>query len=71
MEFDLRFTLILMLVFGLIALGAGIQGARPPSLKGPRMIPWRFIMLVCVTICVILIVHVLALFGVKTGRDPY
>ena len=34
------------LALALIGLFAGWRGARPPNpLKGPRMAPWRFIML--------------------------
>jgi hypothetical protein len=33
-----------------LAVFAGWRGARPPNpLKGPRLIPWRFIMLLATT----------------------
>ena len=48
----------LELGFALAALGAfaGWRGARPPNpMKGPRLVPWRAIMLLCATLALILI----------------
>jgi len=42
---DLRTSLTLGAGFLAIALFAGWRGARPPNPhKGPRMVPWRFVM---------------------------
>lgn len=46
----------------------GWRGARPPDLiKGPRMVPWRFLMLVSAALAVFLLVHVVNLLGYTTG----
>lgn len=48
-----------------LALVAGWRGGRPPDLaRGPRMVPWRFIMLLSATLAFLLLVHLAyALFG--------
>jgi hypothetical protein len=52
-----------------IALFCGWRGARPPNpLKGPRMIPWRFIMVTCAALLLPMVVHILNLIGVTTGH---
>lgn len=45
------------------------MGARPvnPN-KGPRMVPWRFLMLLTFTASLLLLVHLLTLLGLKS--DP-
>lgn len=55
----------------LIAFGvfAGWRGARPPSpLKGPRLIPWRFLMLLAAAGVLLMAVHLVNLAGFTTGR---
>jgi hypothetical protein len=40
------------------------RGARPVNLvRGPRMIPWRFLMLLCATLAALLLIHVGTLLG--------
>jgi hypothetical protein len=52
-----------------IGLFCGWRGARPPNpLKGPRMIPWRFIMVTCAALLLPVVVHLLNLVGVTTGH---
>jgi len=52
-----------------VALFAGWRGARAPNpLKGPRLVPWRMIMLVSAAGLLPMIVHILNLLGVATGR---
>ena len=65
----LTLTLILAAIFfGLAALAAW-RGARAPNpLKGPRMIPWHLVMLTCAALAMLMIVHLLNLAGVNTGR---
>jgi hypothetical protein len=59
-------TLILLAVASAVAVFSGWRGARPPDLsKGPRMIPWRFIMLVAGALAVLLLIH---LASVLSGR---
>lgn len=56
---------------GLLALGvfAGWRGARPPNPhKGPRLIPWRFIMVLAAAGVMLMTVHAVNLLGVTTGR---
>ena len=63
-------TLALSAAFLALALGAGWLGARPPDPhRGPRMAPWRFIMLLAAAGLMILLVHLLNLMGLTTGRQ--
>lgn len=53
---------------GLTALAAW-RGARPPNLlKGPRMIPWRIIMVTGAATTLMLLVHLASLFGLHHDR---
>jgi hypothetical protein len=61
-------TLTLFLLAGAVAamIFAGWRGARPPHpLKGPRMVPWRFLMLGAAALAFLLLVHVGTLMGVQ------
>jgi hypothetical protein len=52
-----------------LAVFAGWRGARPPNpLKGPRLIPWRMIMLLAAACLLPMLVHLVNLAGVTTGR---
>jgi hypothetical protein len=52
-----------------IAAFAGWRGARPPNFaKGPRLVPWRAIMVTCSAFALFFMVHIVNLLGVKTGR---
>lgn len=65
----LALTSSLAAIFIAIALLAAWRGARPFNpLKGPRMIPWRMIMLLSAALTMLMLVHVLNLVGVTTGR---
>lgn len=65
---DLRTTLIVMGLLAALGLFAGWRGARPPNPhKGPRMAPWRFIMLLAAAGVVLMAVHAVNLMGVTTG----
>jgi hypothetical protein len=62
-------TLIVLAIVAAVAVGAGWMGARPPDFKrGPRMIPWRVIMVASVVTALLMLVHLLNLNGVSTGR---
>ena len=64
-------TLTLGLCAGLLALGAlaGWRGARPPDpRKGPRMVPWRFLMLLAAAGLMIALVHLATLLGLRQDR---
>ncbi|WP_332770107.1 hypothetical protein [Phenylobacterium sp.] len=52
-----------------LAAFAGWRGARPPNFaKGPRLAPWRFIMVTATALALFLLVHIVNLLGVTTGR---
>lgn len=58
-------TLILMASLAALTAFAGWRGARPPNLvKGPRMIPWRPLMIVFATGTVMTGAHLAALLAV-------
>ncbi|WP_447910951.1 hypothetical protein [Brevundimonas bullata] len=60
-------TLILLVLASAVAVFSGWRGARPPDLfKGPRMIPWRFIMLVAGALAVLLLIHLASVLGGRT-----
>jgi hypothetical protein len=66
---DLPFTLAIGA--GLVALAAfaGWRGARPPNPhRGPRLIPWRFIMLAAVACLLPVLIHLAALLGISSGQ---
>ena len=47
----------------------GWRGARPPDLaRGPRLVPWRFLMLLSAAWVLLMVVHLFNLMGVETGR---
>ncbi len=76
MRSQMDFPLTLAISAGLLALtlGAGWLGARPPNPhKGPRMVPWRMIMLLSAAVLMVVLAHLLNLAGVTTGRggQPY
>lgn len=66
---DLTLTLILAAVALAIAVICGWMGARPPNpLRGPRMTPYRLIMVSAAACLLMLVVHIVNLLGVTTGR---
>lgn len=66
---DLTSTLTAAIVFLALAILCGWRGARPIDvLKGPRMVPWRPLMMVCVVGLMLMLVHLFNLLGVQTGH---
>jgi MFS superfamily sulfate permease-like transporter len=66
---DLKVTLAGLAVTAGLMLFAGWRGARPPDfLKGPRMAPWRPLMVAFATAFLILLVHLVNLLGITTGQ---
>ena len=62
-------TLALLTLFAALAAFCRWRGARPLDIsKGPRMVPWAALMLICIVACVLMVVHLLNLYGVVTGR---
>lgn len=58
-------TLILLASLAALTAFAGWRGAQPPNLvKGPRMIPWRPLMIVFATGTVMTGAHLAALLAV-------
>ena len=52
------------------AVFCGWRGSRLWDFrKGPRMIPWRFLMLLSAVFAMVMIVHLLNLLGVQTGQN--
>ena len=66
---DLAATLAALAASLVIAGVAGWLGARPPDLRrGPRMVPYRMIMLLSGAAGLLFLVHLVNLAGVHTGR---
>lgn len=66
---ELPTTLALLAAALALALVSGWRGARKPDLaKGPRLVPWRMIMLTAAALAMLLLVHAVNLLGVTTGR---
>jgi hypothetical protein len=64
-------SLTISLLGACMALTAlcGWRGARPPDpLRGPRLIPWRVLMLLTAGCALPLLVHLVNLLGLQTGR---
>ena len=56
--------LLILAIGGLCAW----RGAAPPNPhRGPRLVPWRFLMVLCGAIAMYLAAHLLNLMGVATG----
>lgn len=52
-----------------LAVLCGWRGARPPDLRrGPRLVPYRFLMLLAGAFVVLMLAHAANLLGVRTGR---
>lgn len=61
---DLRLTLILLAASLALTVFSGWRGAQPPNLlKGPRMIPWRFLMIMGAALVMLLVIHLGTLAG--------
>ena len=59
-------TLTLSLLAAALIVGgfAGWRGARPSDFLKPRMVPWRFIMLLAGAFAFLLLIHLGTLLGV-------
>jgi hypothetical protein len=65
----LQLTLWLFAACAATALVCGWRGARPPNLmRGPRLVPWRFLMALSACGALVFLVHLLNLLGLHTGR---
>ncbi|ATC31446.1 hypothetical protein CA606_03255 [Caulobacter vibrioides] len=67
---DLPVTAAAAILFLILAVLFGWLGARPINiLKGPRMVPWRPLMMICVVGLMLMMVHLVNLLGVQTGNQ--
>jgi hypothetical protein len=65
----LPLTLSLLVACAGVAIFCGWRGARPPDpLRGPRLVPWRVLMLLSAGGALPLLVHLVNLLGLQTGR---
>lgn len=66
---SMTLTLSLLAALAAMALFAGWRGSLPPNLvKGPRMIPWRAIMVVSAAGVAMVGVHLATLLGAMVSR---
>ena len=69
---DLPTTIAVAVVALLLTVFCGWRGARPINvLKGPRMMPWRPLMMVSAVVLLLMTAHILNLLGMKTGDPRY
>ena len=61
---SLTLTLSLMIATAVLGGYAGWRGAQPVNLARPRLVPWRFIMLLAGALVFLLLIHLGALLGV-------
>ena len=67
--FSFPVTLASALVGLALVVLCGWRGARPPDLvRGPRLVPWRFLMVLAAAWVLLMLVHLANLAGVQTGR---
>jgi hypothetical protein len=66
-------NLTLPITLALLGIGAALTGlfgwlgARPKQLGKPRMVNWQILMMFSAAWCLMMIVHLLNLFGATTG----
>ena len=66
---DLPATLAITAALIGLTTFAGWRGARPPDLlKGPRMIPWRIVMVSSAAVALMFLVHLASLLGLHHDR---
>jgi hypothetical protein len=56
-------TIALLVAAGAVGGYAGWRGARPVDLSRPRLVPWRFVMLLCAAFGFLLLIHLAAMAG--------
>jgi hypothetical protein len=66
---ELTATMILAAISAAFAVFSGWRGAQPPNLaKGPRLVPWRPLMMAAALVAILALVHAANLVGIETGR---
>ncbi len=63
----LPITVALLALFVALTCLFGWLGARPKVLGKPRMINWQLLMMFSAAGCLLMLVHLLNLFGAHTG----
>jgi hypothetical protein len=62
-------TIIALTLCFALAVLFGWLGARPPNLhRGPRLIPYRFLMLLAALGALLMLIHVASLTGLRQDR---
>jgi hypothetical protein len=65
----LHLTLALAAACAAAAALCGWRGARAPDpRRGPRLIPWRALMMLTAAFAMLFVVHLVNLLGMTTGR---
>ena len=66
---ELEITIAIAVVAALTAALFGWLGARKPDpARGPRLAPYRFLMLAAAAVVLMMLVHLANLAGFRTGR---
>jgi hypothetical protein len=65
---SIELTLSLLAIAASAGSFAGWRGARPADLLRPRIVPWRFVMLLCFALVFFLLIHLAALVGLAPAR---
>jgi hypothetical protein len=66
---ELPLTLSIAAALLAVAVSAGWRGARPPNPhRGPRLMPWRLIMVTAAAGLLAMLVHLVNLLGLTTGQ---
>ncbi|WP_292023466.1 MULTISPECIES: hypothetical protein [unclassified Brevundimonas] len=67
---SLTVTVILLGLALAVMVFTGWRGALPPDpMKGPRLMPWRFLMIGAAAVALLLLIHLATLFGAE--RAPW
>ena len=67
MQLDLTLGSMLAAI-ALAALFGWLGARRPDPRKGPRLVPWRMLMVLAAAAALLLLVHAVNLLGLTTGR---
>ena len=68
---DLTTTLVALAVAAALFGYGSWRAAKPADPLKPRLIPWRTVSLIAGVVGLLMLAHVVNLFGVQTGRNQY
>ena len=69
---DMTVTLALIAAGVAGTVGCGWMGARPKDYTKPRRVPWQMLMLTLAVFVLVMVIHLLGLFGMNTGgQQPH